>query len=92
MKIAALSRLLLPVPATAVDPVRPPRRPDRHPARRPAVGGGRTVVRARPDERRAGAGDRRPTAPGRPVPVRERHMSPPDGARPAPRRRPGSGS
>jgi cell division protein FtsW len=42
-----LARLLLPVPAAAVDPVRPRRVPEaRDP--RPAVQGGRTVVRGRP--------------------------------------------
>lgn len=41
-----LARLLLPVPAAAVDPVRPRRRPeDRAPAR--SVGGGRTVLHTR---------------------------------------------
>jgi cell division protein FtsW len=43
-----LARLFLPVPASAVDLVRPRRRPeDRLPAR-PVVGSGRTVVRSRP--------------------------------------------
>jgi cell division protein FtsW len=41
-----LSRLLLPVPESPVDPVRPRRFPDERPARR-AVGGARTVVHAR---------------------------------------------
>ena len=42
-----LARLLLPVPAAAVDPVRPRRAPEER-GPRPAVQGGRTVVRARP--------------------------------------------
>ncbi|WP_091321984.1 putative lipid II flippase FtsW [Geodermatophilus ruber] len=50
-----LARLLLPVPAAAVDPVRPRRRsrpePAERPARRPAVPGGRTVVRVPPPGR-----------------------------------------
>jgi cell division protein FtsW len=42
-----LARLLLPVPAAAVDPVRPRRVPEER-GPRPAVQGGRTVVRGRP--------------------------------------------
>jgi cell division protein FtsW len=43
-----LARLFLPVPAAAVDPVRPRRTHDERVAARPMVRGGRTVVRARP--------------------------------------------
>jgi cell division protein FtsW len=43
-----LSRLLLPVPAAAVHPVRPRRTPEERGATRSAVGLGRTVVRGRP--------------------------------------------
>ena len=43
-----LARLLLPVPASAVDPVRPRRTPEERGAARPMVGSGRTVVRGRP--------------------------------------------
>jgi cell division protein FtsW len=72
-----LSRWLLPVPASAVDPVRPPRGTEgRHP-RRPAVGGGaRTLVEAR-------SAERRPPAERRPKPV-ERREAP---ARPTAERR-----
>jgi cell division protein FtsW len=56
-----LARLLLPVPAAAVDPVRPRRVPEDR-GDRPAVQGGRTVVRGRP-------GAPRP-APPRAVPPR----------------------
>ena len=47
-----LARIFLPVPASAVDPVRPRRRPEDRPSARPAVGGGRTVVRGRPGQPR----------------------------------------
>jgi cell division protein FtsW len=47
-----LARWLLPVPASAVDPVRLRRRADDRHERRPAVGGGRTVVAARGAQRR----------------------------------------
>jgi cell division protein FtsW len=43
-----LARIFLPVPESAVDPVRPRRRPEERPSTRPVVSGGRTVVRARP--------------------------------------------
>jgi cell division protein FtsW len=81
-----LVRLLLPVPAVAVDPVP---RPGRHPARR-AAGGGRTLLHARPEERRPAAPDRRAAAERRPV-VAERRAAGPE-RRPVPvqRRRPRS--
>jgi cell division protein FtsW len=85
-----LARFLLPVPASAVDPVRPRRRPEEGPAARPAaVSGGRTVVHAR----RGGArpvppraeGPRVPrTAPPEPAPSRRRSAPAPE---PAPSRR-----
>ena len=43
-----LARLFLPVPASAVDPVRPRRTPEERGTGRPAVRGGRTLVHARP--------------------------------------------
>ena len=43
-----LARIFLPVPESAVDPVRPRRRPEERPSARPVVSGGRTVVRAQP--------------------------------------------
>jgi cell division protein FtsW len=44
-----LSRIFLPVPEKAVDPVRPRRRPEDRPSARPVVGnGGRTVTRTPP--------------------------------------------
>jgi cell division protein FtsW len=43
-----LARIFLPVPESAVDPVRLRRRPEDKPSARPVVSGGRTVVRARP--------------------------------------------
>jgi cell division protein FtsW len=43
-----LARIFLPVPDSAVDPVRLRRRPEDKPSARPVVSGGRTVVRARP--------------------------------------------
>jgi cell division protein FtsW len=43
-----LARLFLPVPASAVDPVRPRRTSEERGSARPAVRGGRTVVHARP--------------------------------------------
>jgi cell division protein FtsW len=70
-----LVRWLLPVPAAAVDPVRPRRSSgDRH-ARRPAVGAGRTVVSARSAERRPAS--ERGTHPSerRRVPPQERRPS-----------------
>jgi cell division protein FtsW len=50
-----LARMFFPIPTSAVDPVRPRRHPEDRAAGRTAVGGGRTVVHARP---------------GRPVPPR----------------------
>ncbi|MCW2702269.1 MAG: ftsW, partial [Blastococcus sp.] len=41
-----IARIFLPVPESAVDPVRPRRRPEDRPSDRPVVTGGRTVVRA----------------------------------------------
>jgi cell division protein FtsW len=63
-----LSRLLLPIPAVAVDPVRPRRRPEDRASGRAAVGAGRTVVHARPTPPRPARP--RATAPraGQPVP------------------------
>ncbi len=43
-----LARLFLPVPAAAVEPVRPRRAPEERVAAGPAVRGGRTLVHARP--------------------------------------------
>jgi cell division protein FtsW len=86
-----LARLLLPVPAQAVDPVRPRRRrPEpaaERPAPRPEISGGRTVVRvaaSRPGEgpareRAPGPRDRR-TPDGRPR-VGEARRQPPPRAR-----------
>jgi cell division protein FtsW len=56
-----LARIFLPVPESAVDPVRPRRRPEEPASVRPVVGGGRTVVHAHPaPARRAPArGERR---------------------------------
>jgi cell division protein FtsW len=65
-----LARLFLPVPAAAVDPVRPRRTPGERGAR-PAVGQGRTVVRARP-----GAAGPVPPRPVPPVPSRSRPVPP----------------
>jgi cell division protein FtsW len=87
-----VARIFLPVPESAVDPVRPRRRPEDRPSARPVVSGGRTVVRARPGQpRRAPAREERGTPPrpkpaqGRPsesAPPRERPV-------PAPNRRRG---
>ena len=91
LRRSPLTRLLLPVPATAVDPVRPLRRSGRPPARGPAGGGGRTVVRARAQERRPVPAERAPVpAERRAAP--ERRPVPAEGARPAQRRRPGGGA
>jgi cell division protein FtsW len=99
-----LVRWLLPVPASAVDPVRPRRRPEERPGRGPAVRGGRTLVPARPPERRPPAdrrdpGGRREPAPGRRVPAERRvpaqagRPAPADARRGAPARgRPGGSS
>jgi cell division protein FtsW len=59
-----ISRWLLPVPSTPVDPVRL-RRPDDPKPRRSTGGGGRTVVAARGAERRATPAERREAAPRR---------------------------
>jgi cell division protein FtsW len=63
-----LARVFLPIPASAVDPVRPRRRPEERPQDRPAVRGGRTVVHARPGMPRRAV----PEPPLRPGPPRER--------------------
>jgi cell division protein FtsW len=47
-----LARVFLPVPASAVDPVRPRRTADERVAARPFLRGGRTVVHARPGAQR----------------------------------------
>ena len=60
-----LAKLFLPIPESAVDPVRPRRRPDDRPATRPAGSGGRTLVTARGGARQVPA----PQA-ARPVPPR----------------------
>jgi cell division protein FtsW len=80
-----LSRWLLPVPAAAVDQVRPRRRPEEPSGRGPAVRGGRTVVHARGTERRRptpdrspAADERRPAAAERRVPVAQRNGQPRD--------------
>jgi cell division protein FtsW len=71
-----LARLFLPVPAAAVDPVRPRRTPEERGAPRPAVGSGRTVVRARP-----GAPRPRPPRAAPPTGVPPQHAgSPPQSA------------
>jgi cell division protein FtsW len=77
-----LARLLLPVPAASVDPVRLRRLPEQRDARSPAVGTARTVVPARGGERRAPATGRRPAEPAREP---GRRQSPPSAAT----RRPG---
>jgi cell division protein FtsW len=79
-----LARLLLPVPGSAVDPVRPRRHPEDGPSARPVVGSGRTVVRSRPATARRPDGERPGRTPSRGVPD-------PGGprSRPAPVRRAG---
>jgi cell division protein FtsW len=79
-----LARLLLPVPGSAVDPVRPRRHPEDRPSARPVVGSGRTVVRSRPATARRPDGERPRRTPSRGVPD-------PGGprSRPAPVRRAG---
>jgi cell division protein FtsW len=76
-----LSRLLLPVPAVAVDPVRPRRRPEDRPSGRAAVGAGRTVVHARAAAPRS--------APPRPAPAPT--GQPPRTRQPVPRQTPPRG-
>ena len=68
-----LARIFLPVPAVAVDPVRPRHRPENRPPARSVVGGGRTVVRS---------------PPGAPVPARGRSARRRRAAPPAARERP----
>jgi cell division protein FtsW len=84
-----LARIFLPVPASAVDPVRPRRRPEDRPSTRPVVGNGRTVVRSRPAPSRRpeadGGGHREPVPRERTVPARDRRPGE-DPARPAGRR------
>jgi cell division protein FtsW len=76
-----LARLFLPVPVSAVDPVRPRRQPEDRPPARPVVGSGRTVVRSRPAPARRPDDDqaRRREAPRPPqdqaAPARERRPS-----------------
>jgi cell division protein FtsW len=79
-----LARLFLPVPESAVDPVRPRRHPEDRPSARPVVGGGRTVVRSRPAPARRPEEERPRRTPPRGVPA-------PGGprSRPAPARRAG---
>jgi cell division protein FtsW len=81
-----LARLLLPVPAVAVDSVRPRHRPHGAPDERASVSAGRTVLHARttPADRRP-TGERRLTADRRPTgerhPTHERRQPPPGPAR-----------
>jgi len=80
-----LARLFLPVPESAVDPVRPRRHHEDRPSARPVVGGGgRTVVRSRPAPARRPEEERPRRTPPRGVPT-------PGGprSRPAPARRTG---
>jgi cell division protein FtsW len=72
-----LSRWLLPVPAAAVDPVRPRRRLEEREARRPAVVGGRTVVAATAAQRRAPVERRGPASERRPATGEGRRSAPP---------------
>jgi cell division protein FtsW len=86
-----IARLLLPVPAAAVDPVRPRRRPEDRPSAPGAARSPRTVLHPRSAEPRPGprarqvapARDRRPTGDG--ARAGARRQPPPPGAR----RRPG---
>jgi cell division protein FtsW len=78
-------RWLLPVPASAVDPVRPRRRAQERHTRRPVVGGGRTVVSARAPERRPHPSERRPLPDDRRQPATGRRE--PAAGRPAPAER-----
>jgi cell division protein FtsW len=90
-----LARIFLPVPESAVDPVRPRRRSEERASARPVVAGGRTVVRARPGQpRRVPARDER-GAPPRPKPAQGRpseSAAPRERTVPAPNRRPGEQS
>jgi cell division protein FtsW len=83
-----IARFLLPVPAAAVDPVRPRRRPEDRAPDRPRGAGGRTVLRtrtgpSRPDAPR-GKAPRTvpprgvPPRPPEPEPLRERAVPPRD--------------
>jgi cell division protein FtsW len=90
-----ISRWLLPVPASAVDPVRLRRRPEDRPARRPAVGGARrTVVSTRGAERRPQPAERREAparrAPDRRAPVGDRRPTGEGRRGTPPTRRPGA--
>ncbi|MBN1092418.1 putative lipid II flippase FtsW [Blastococcus sp. TML/M2B] len=86
-----LSRLLLPAPSAAVEPVRPRRRPEDQDAQRPVVGSGRTVVPARAPVRR----ERPVRTPAAPRQAAPRQAAPRQGGarasapRPAPDRRSG---
>lgn len=84
-----LARIFLPVPESAVDPVRPRRRPEDRPSVRPVVGNGRTVVRSRPGPSRRpevdAGGHREPMPRERTVPTRDRRPGE-DPARPTGRR------
>ncbi|WP_232797119.1 putative lipid II flippase FtsW [Blastococcus atacamensis] len=86
-----LTRLLMPAPAAAVDPVRPRRFPDEPLREQPVVGGARTLVHARGAAARRSPA--RAEAPRRGAPARTGTGAPArrDPARrdPAPRRRPG---
>jgi cell division protein FtsW len=92
-----LARIFLPVPESAVDPVRPRRRPEDRPSDRPVVSGGRTVVRTRSGPpRRPGAeksGLREPlprkAPPRRAVPPTEGATPPRERLAPSRNRRPG---
>jgi cell division protein FtsW len=91
-----LVRWLLPVPESAVDPVRLRRHPDERQHGRPALGGGRTLVSARGAERRPApesrpaVADRRPrTAERREHPVGPRGV--PERRAPGAERRPPTG-
>jgi cell division protein FtsW len=81
-----LSRLLLPVPAVAVDPVRPRRRPEDRGSRRAAVGAGRTVVHAR-----AGAPRPAQPRPAQPRTAAPHTGRPPRAGQPVPRQTPPRG-
>jgi cell division protein FtsW len=83
-----LSRLLLPAPAAAVDPVRPRHRPEDRVAPRPAGGPRRTVIHARSGPPRPAAdGVATPAGRRQPVPGGAPRRQPPPGGAP---RRPGA--
>jgi cell division protein FtsW len=83
-----IARLLLPLPAAAVDPVRPRRRPEGRTHDRPRGGAGRTVLHtrtgpSRPDAPRGSAPRTvpprvRPPRPAEPEPPRDRTVPPRD--------------